>query len=247
MHRQRLTAYKGLVATDDMADALRALEKKASDNGKWRLVLGKPETRPHALSLASAGREVILTFEKAGATPEDALAAAWGTAIPLGFTPKLRYPLVEPGYDVFHFMGPWQGIYNRLIAEGRGHLGWPSVCCAAQVDVGKWTGDKEEARFVQAQLHRMGRNIGPIDGVIGQRTAAAIESLNLPRGSLTLVADHLRTAEPTKKQAATERGHLLIPGREVVVRGSDGVRAWPLPHGAGFEVSGPGTIVADVR
>lgn len=247
MYRQRLKTYKGLIVTADTAEALRSLENRANEQGKWRVKYVPQTAKPDPLSLLPAGREVHLLFEKVGATAQDALNAAWGCAVPLGFSPKLRYPLVEPGSMVFHFFGPWQGLYGLLLAEGRGHLAWPSVCCAAQCDVGEWKGDKEEPRFVQSQLHRIGRNCGPIDGVIGPRTAAAIESLAVPRGTLVQVAEYLRTAEPLKNPTQTGRGHLLIQGYGMVVEGYGGVKAWPVQNGAGIEVSGPGRLVVDVR
>lgn len=247
MYRQRLRTYKGLMVTADTAEALRLLESRANDNGRWRVKYIPLIAKPDILSLAPAGREVQILFEKVGATAEEALNALWGCAVPLGFAPKLRYPLLEAGSTVFHFFGPWQGLYGRLLAEGRGHLAWPSVCCAAQCDVGEWSGDKEEARFVQAQLHRLGRNCGPLDGVIGPRTAAAIESLALPRGTMVQVAEYLRSAEPPKNQAQAGRGHLLIQGCTMVVEGYGGVKAWPVQNGAGIEVSGPGRLVVDVR
>jgi len=247
MYRQRLKNYKGLSLAPDMAEALRLLEAKANEH-KWRVKLLTPSgPTSDPLSLAPAGREVQFVFEKVGASPEDALNAAWGCAVPLGFTPKIRYPLLGEDSSVFHFFGPWQGLYGALLAEGRGHLAWPSVCCAAQVDVGVWQGDREEIRFVQAQLHRLGRNCGAIDGIVGPRTAAAIESLALPRGSLTLVAEHLRTAEPKEAPTQKGRGHLLIPGYQVVVGGYGGVKAWTMQNGAGIEVNGPGRLVVDVR
>lgn len=248
MHRQHIRVYKGFMVTADVAEALRLLEGKASEKG-WKVKYLKPE-RPSGhqpLSLLKAGREVRLEFQKAKSTAQDALNALWGIAVPLGFTPKLRHPLVEPGCKVFHYFGPWQALYGKLLAEGRGHLAYPSVCCAAQVDVGEWEGDKTEARFVQAQLHRIGRNPGPIDGVVGQRTAAAIESLNLARGSLSVVADHLRLATPPVAQHKEQRGHLLIPNRKVVVQGMGGVKTWPMQNGAGLQISGPGRLVVDVR
>lgn len=251
MFRLKLTNYKGMLVTPDTAVALRSLEAQASEKGKWRVKYLKTDTtRPNPLSLAPAGREIRFVFERSGADAQTALNAAWGVAVPLGFTPWLRYPLVTEGCDVFHFFGLWGDVYDRLIAEGRGHLAWPSLCCAAQVDLGVWPGDKEEPRFVQAQLHRMGRNPGPLDGVVGPRTAACIESLGLPRGSFAQVAEFLRTAEPPEKKLDTksaDRGHLLVPGREVGVEAFGGVKAWRTPHGAAFEVGGPGRIVVDVR
>lgn len=249
MFRQRLKTYKGLIVTADVAEALRLLENKANE-GKWRVkFLPQPVVDYNPISLVPAGREVQFLFEKAGSTPQEALNAAWGCAVPLGFTPKLRYPLrEEEGSSIFHFFGPWVGLYGRLLAEGRGHLAWPSVCCAAQCDVGEWEGDKEEARFVQAQLHRLGRNCGPIDGIIGDRTAAAIESLALPRGGLAQAAEHLRVAEPPSQVSSqVSRGHLLIQGHQLVAEGYGGVKVWPMQHGAGIEVTGPGRLVVDVR
>ena len=248
MYRQKLRTYKNLVVTADTAEALRLLENRANDQGRWRVkFLPNSPTTPTDMQLA--GREVRLVFERDGKPdPQDALNAAWGLAIPLGFTPKLRYPLLEDGHETFHYFGPWQSLYGCLLAEGRGHLAWPSVCAAALVDVGAWTGDKEEVRFVQAQLHRVGRNCGPIDGVVGPRTAAAIESLALPRGSLTLVAEHLRMAEPQAPvHQHTGRGHLVLPGFRLVTEGFGGVKAWPMTNGAGIEVTGPGRIVVDIR
>lgn len=247
MHRVRLMTYKGMIVAPDVGAALRALEAEANRGG-WRIRHIKPDQQPYSeLSLLPAGREVWLTFEKDGVDTLGSLYATWGAAVPLGFTPKLRDPLLEEGHMIFRYFGPWQALYGKMLAEGRGHLAWPSVCAAAQGDVGKWEGDKEESRFVQAQLHRMGRNPGPIDGVVGQRTAAAIESLSLPRASLTVVADHLRAVNPPKKTSKVDRGHLHIPKRKLVVESYGGVTAWPMSNGAGFEVSGPGRIVVDVR
>lgn len=249
MYRQKLHSYKGMLVTADVAETLRLLEAKANERGKWRVRYLKP-SRPTGIaseSLLKAGREVQFVFERAGAAAQDAMNAAWGCAVPLGFTPHNRYPWGGPNSAIYYFFGPWQRVNDKLLAEGRGHLAWPSVCCAAQVDVGVWEGDKEEARFVQAQLHRVGRNPGPLDGVIGPRTAHAIESLNLPRASLAVVAEHLRTAEPAQGKNPGKRGHLLVPGREMVVQGYGGVTTWPTQNGAGIQVEGPGRIVVDIR
>ena len=248
MHRIRLMTYKGLIVTPDVAEVLRALEDSANRNGRWRINFIKPPEEPHSpLSLLPAGREIRFKFEKDKVGELDALYATWGCAVPLGFTPKLRDPLIHPDSTMYHYLGPWEGLYGKLLAEGRGHLAWPSVCTAAQVDVGVWEGGKEEPRFVQAQLHRVGRNPGPVDGIIGPRTIAAIGSLSLSRGSLTEIADQLQGMEPVESQDKVSRGHLHLPGCQFVVEGYGGVKAWSMQQGAGFEVSGPGRIVVDVR
>ncbi len=245
MHRISLKTHEGLIVTPDVADAMDLVKIAAAKAG-WQCKFVQPDPKPSALSLVPAGREIWFTFEKDGASAQAALYAAWGCAVPLGFTPKLRDPLLEDGHMIYRYLGPWQALYGKLLAEGRGHLAWPSVCCAAQVDVGKWEGDKVGPRFIQAQLHRMGRNAGPIDGVIGQRSAAAIESLSLPRDSS--LADALKVAEPaTNPQSTVSRGHLHLPGRQLVIEGFGGVKVWSMDNGAGFEVSGPGRVVVDVR
>lgn len=248
MQRIRLVLHHGIYVAPDVAVAMVELEARASKTG-WVVKFFRSDHPTYSpLSLAPAGREVAFEFQKAGSDQQAALYAAWGTAVPLGFTPKLRDPLLEPGYRVYHYLGPWQALYGKMLAEGRGHLAWSSVCCAAQLDAGAWKGDKEETRFVQAQLHRWGRNCGPVDGVVGPRTAGAIESLSLPRGSLTLVAEHLLKNEPPEMpETRSSRGHLYLPGRQLVVQGHAGVKAWSMDSGAGFEVSGPGRIVVDVR
>lgn len=251
MHRTRLMTYKGLIVTPDLAKALGALEA-AANKSKWRVrYIKSAYVYDFPNELMTAGREVRFVFEQAGVQPQESLNAAWGHAVPLGFTPRLRDPRIrlDKDHEVFHYFGPWQPLYGKMLAEGRGHLAWTSVCCAAQVDVGVWQGDKTEARFVQAQLHRLERNCGPIDGIVGRRTAAAIESLALPRGSLAIVAEHLRTAgnPMSEMKPKITRGHIHLPGQDLVISGHGGVRTWPMDNGAGVEVTGPGRIVVDVR
>ena len=250
MYRQKLRTYKGMLVTADVAEALRLLEARASERGKWRVRYHKPTLsfeghRPE--SLRKAGREIQFSFERAGASRQEGIHAAWGCAVPLGFTPHNRYPWGGPDADRFYYFGPWKVVNDHLLAEGRGHLAWPSVCCAAQADIGAWEGGQDIVRFVQAQLHRVGRNPGAVDGVLGPRTALAIESLNLDRGSLPQVAEHLRTAEPMKNLVDTRRGHLMVPGHQLTIQGHGGVKAWPMRNGAGIQIDGPGRLVVDVR
>lgn len=252
MQRTRLNNYRGLILSPDTAQALRTLEQQASDAGKWRVLLTGPEPKAGwagPRSLIPAGREVHFHLTHASSDPQTALDAAWGFAVPLGFTPKTRYPN-DPHDDastVFHFYGSWAPLVSRLLAEGRGHLAWPSLCCAAQVDVGTWAGDKTEERYIQSQLHRLGKNPGPVDGIIGPRTAQAIEALNLGRASRAQVLEHLRTATPPKiSEAARVRGHVVVPGRVVRVEAHGGVKATDTGNGAALTIDGPGRVIVDV-
>jgi len=255
MRRQQLINYRGVLLTADTAAALRLLEEVAVEKGKWALkILGpEPSTNMKAPgSLIPAGREVHVEFRRSDVEdPQDALNALWGCAVPLGFTPRLRHLHLngDPNQArVFHFFGPWQSLYDRLLAEGRGHLAWPSLCCAAQVDTGTWTGDRETERFVQAQLHRIGRNAGPLDGQVGPRTAEAMESLEIERKSLALVAQHLQAAQPPEEAPRNRiRGHVTLPGRPIRAHAFGGVTAQQSGEsGIVLTANGPGRVVIDV-
>tara|TARA_Y100000310_G_scaffold51341_1_gene47331 strand:+ start:1714 stop:2481 length:768 start_codon:yes stop_codon:yes gene_type:complete len=253
MNRLQLINYRGFVVTPDARDALVKLEERANETGKWKLVLLGPTVGTgvgNARSLAPAGREIHLTFRRSDRTQQDALNALWACAVPLGFTPSDRWPRESDTSHVFYFLGPWQSLNDRLLAEGRGHLAWPSVCAAAQVDVGAWKGDKGEERFVQAQLHRLGRNVGPVDGVVGPRTTAGVETLGMKQPSLGLVKEHVRTAKPaeTVDQPTVGRGHLSLPGHKVRVQAFGAVKAQQNGESAAFLVAdGQGRVVIEVE
>lgn len=245
-------SYKGCLLTPDTVAALSALEKAATAK-KWRLrILGPSPSAPDgdAVSLIPAGREVWFDLKRSDVGDlQTALNAAWGFAVPLGFTPLNRHPLSTGMEDdnIFHFFGPWQAVYDRLLAEGRGELAWPSVCAAAQVDVGAWKGDKADERFVQAQLHRIGRNPGPVDGVIGPRTASALETLGLDRPSLAQTLLYLKGAHPSpvpKEQQSI--GHLYVPHRKMVVSATGAIRVQQAGNTAVLHVTGAGRLIVDI-
>ena len=258
MFRQRLTKFKGLDLTHDTADALKALEERAWELGKWRVKFHAQDTAgfdtmPSEIrntSMLIAGREVhmVLEHESANPTPQRSLEALWGFSVPLGFTPYLRYPVEdEEGSGVFHFFGPWETLKDRLLAEGRGHLAWPSVCAAAQTDVGTWKGDQEIPRFIQGQLHRLGRNVGPIDGSIGSRTRAAIETLGIQKPSIARVAEYVKQTNPPPHPDQTHgKGHLVLPGKTLNIVSYGKVSAVRTTHGATFDVHGSGRLVVDI-
>jgi hypothetical protein len=248
LSRERLVGYKGMLLTPDTASALALLEEWANEVGRTlRLHTPQLGSGHDPLSLLQAGREVHITLH-GGQDEGENLYTLWGGAVPRGWTPRLRDPVLEEGHSVFRFFGPWQAVYDRMLAEGRGHLAFSSMCCAAQVDVGRWGGADTEARFIQAGLHRLGRNPGPVDGVIGPRTLAALEALLPDRPTRPMILEYLRTAQPDPSpQRGGNRGHLLIPGHEIVIASFGGVQAWRVQHGAAIQIQGPGRLVVDVR
>jgi len=250
MQRETLINFRGLLLTQDTAHLVQSLEANAGATG-WQLELLGPKAGSadgEILSLAPAGRELHLTLtRKEEHDPQSALNALWGYAVPLGVTPWDRYPIVGDINYIYHFLGPWQPLYDRLLAEGRGHLAWPSVCCAAQCDVGQWKGDKPDERFAQAQLHRVGRNCGPIDGIIGPRTAESIRSLGLERSSFAQVLAHLKEREtPLPSRQDRRVGHITVPGRQVAVTPTEGIKVTRTMHGASLVVDQPGRVIVDI-
>lgn len=248
MRREKLRNYKGVVLTPDTAAAVEKLIS-AAERKEWAVsVLGPQGTSDWAPnSLSHAGREVHLRIKHPKADAKSCLDALWGFAVPLGFTPWLRYP--EPGNKdtVFHFLGPWQPLFDSLLAEGRGHVAWGALCAAAQCDVGTWKGDKTEGRFLQAQLHRLGFSCGVVDGVVGERTMKAATAAGLgPLSSQQMIAK-LKEMEPAK-MAPTGRqgGHLALMNRDLVIHTTGGVKAIQTPTGAIIIVDGPGQLIADV-
>lgn len=251
MHRSTLISYQGVLLTPDTAHAVKALTIQAAAN-QWTVqvvgpVAGSQSGNP--LSLVSAGREVHLRLERAGvADPQQILNATWGYAVPGGFTPWLRYPIAGQTEEaIFHYFGPWKYVYDRLIAEGRGHLAWPSVCAAAQCDVGAWAGDRVQERFLQAQLHRLGQNCGPVDGVLGSRTTESLEALGLVRLGLPQLLEYVSKANPAAPSAQSrQQGHVAMPGRQMTVNAFGGIKVVQTAHGATLTVDGPGRVVLDI-
>lgn len=269
MKRTDLVAFRRTMVTPDVAEALRQLEVRAAGQGGVRLVIqgptqdkftwagvrsdmGPTEYPPH-LSMMPTGREVYLraqlTDPHAGSPAERRQAEVetlWGLAVPCGFTPWLRYPIAGRGDEVFHFLGPWQPLYDSLLGEGRGEVAWPSLCIAAQGDVGRWGGGRDVERFVQAQLHRLGVPCGAVDGVVGSRTSEGLRGMGLSGVNFTEVAARLAGMEPpTPKKTEHRRGFISADGPITAVS-SGRVALIKNPQGYAIAIEGPGRVILEV-
>lgn len=271
LQRQKLIQYRQAALTTDTIEALRRLEVATAkldnaelefsgpprDQMSWDgLGIGcGPTEMPPRDSMRIAGREVYLTFRfKTDPFVDEAtrrrreIAMLWGLVVPLGFTPWDRHPVVTLTSNVFHYLGPWHLVYDHLIGEGRGEAAWPSVCTAAQLDVGTWGGDKLTERFVQAQLHRIGLNPGPIDGQLRERTESTIRAAGLSGIELKDAAKQLgerKTPKPTLDQRSI--GHVILPNKKFVIAAYGGVKSTRTPNGAALTVDGPGRVVIDIE
>jgi hypothetical protein len=173
----------------------------------------------------------------------------WAIAVPLGLVPFTRYPLPGPHDTVFHFFGEWSLLMDHLLGAGRGEAGWPSFCCAAQIDVGKWEGGRVTERLVQAHLHRIGFNVGNVDGIVGNKTQGALRAANLHSLPLADVAKQIVEKAPhVPKMLDREiQGRIEMPDVDFSIHPYGQVRAHRTVRGADLQIAGPGRIVLDVR
>jgi len=273
MPRTTLTHQRGTVIAPDVAERLRLLEVRTQDawKGKVRIrYTGVPDAAATwdgvrsdpgptgialpELSMRPTGREVYLRAVVSESDDFGARAAGiealWSVAVPLGFVPWNRHPVPGPCDDVFHVPGPWAGLVEAHWAFGEGERAWASLCCASQLDVGRWGGDKVPERTLQAHLHRVGHPCGPVDGVVGERVLAAVRRTplaGLPVAQAASAAEALPDPTPARSNVTGRRtGAVDVPGDDVTATGHGGVRVAKTPRGYALEVDGPGRVVVDV-
>lgn len=260
-----LVSYRSSVVTPDTAEALRLLEKAASQNGGLRIKYqGVPRelsswsgvsTEPGPTGLTSyhsmrpTGREVYLSveLEDPAAPTEQKLAVLWSLAVPLGFMPWCRYPVpTKDGLDtVFHFLGPWTVVGDYLHGEGRGELAWPSMCAAAQCEVGTWQGPMRTERALQTHLHRLGIPCGPIDGALGEKTLASLRALSLGGLPAEKALEALERMNPPPDNSKEERrvGYLTMKGTSIEAFSSGAVQAIRTRNGYSIVTEGAGRLI----
>jgi hypothetical protein len=268
--RYQLIQHKNGVYTPDTVDALRKLEQRVAKLSTSLTIQGRPQPTmawgqvredpgplglPPEWSAVSTGREIYLRLkmdkdEGSEATRrERELAMLWGLVVPLGFTPYTRYPLPGPHDEVFHFFGEWTTMMDQLLGAGRGEAAWPGFCCAAQLDVGKWEGGRGTERLVQCHLHRIGYNVGAIDGIVGNKTQGALRAAGMHSLEMTEVAKQIVKMAPHVPEILEKdvQGRLEMPGVDWSIHPYGQVRTTRTVRGADFHISGPGRVVIDVR
>lgn len=260
-------AYRSTQVTPDTAEALRLLERAGHDLGGVRIHFSGPKPDlfswegvetdpgptglPAPLSFRPTGREVYLRIEvldktKPEANPMGELGILWSLAVPLGFVPWSRYPVPGAHDQVFHYLGPWASLGDFLSGEGRGEEAWPSMCAAAQSVVGTWAGPKPSEIAVQAHLHRLGIHCGPVDGMIGDRTLAALRALGMSGVPLVEALDHLRTFEsqtPVSRKKDRQAAHFTTDGPLPEAFTSGQVRTIKTRTGYAVAADGPGRLI----
>ena len=268
--RTHLVQHKSGVFTPDTVEALRKLERRIAKlnarlhvGGRSALKMSWEDVRadpgptglPPEWSAVPTGREVYLSVEiineaePSASRREREIAMLWAMAVPLGLVPYTRYPLPGPHDEVFHCFGEWGLLMDNLLGAGRGEAGWPAFCCAAQLDADKWEGPRPTERLVQAHLHRIGFNVGAVDGILGNKTQGGLRAASLHSLPLTQAAERL-VAEPPhvpKLLDRTVQGRIEMPDVDFSIHPYGQVRATRTVRGADLQISGPGRVVLDVR
>lgn len=128
-------------------------------------------------SMHNAGRAIDIWVDKLkehfGA---EYLDAFWPIAAKHGFTPVIIKP-EEGKSESWHFdhWGPWLPTKDRL--------GYEQAALAAALVVGNAGEWQTDERVIQAHLHRLGVDVGEIDGAIGTRTIEGIQRfMDVPDG-----------------------------------------------------------------
>lgn len=262
-----LVGYRSSLVTPDTAEALRSLERAGHDLGgvrihyagtepglcSWEGVKKQagPTGLPAPLSFRPTGREVYLSLEVLDKDLPEAstlgtLGILWSLAVPLGFVPWSRYPVPGVHDTVFHYLGPWASIGDFLSGEGRGEEAWPSMVAAAQAEVGKWEGPKLTEIQVQMHLHRLGIHCGPVDGMIGDRTLAALKALGMGGVPLTQALPLLEGFKPQtapRKDGERRVAHFSTDGPLPEAFTSGRVHTVKTRTGYAVAADGPGRLI----
>ena len=177
-----------------ISDCLRSVDKQAQTRKKYErwLAAGKPtgaafnSKTMKAAFVARPGRSFhcggrAIDVDHMAAAPEEVprslkLDWLWEQAIPLGWRPVIR-AAKEGAKEAWHFdyMGEWSDTYDRIGYEQT------AICTVLDLGIGKGVFSRPWERWVQAQLHRLGQDVGDVDGYLGKRSLAGLAALNLDK------------------------------------------------------------------
>lgn len=239
-----LVRYQKTYVNPSCVDQLNALDRKGKELGwkQFSVVASTNQEKFNPLSPKASGREFIFTTDSG-------VESLWSAAIPLGFIPWNRYPIEEEGSYKFHYYGNWKMLIDFLHSEGRGEWAWGSFCCAALLETGKWEGSKPIERGIQANLHRLGKHCGPIDGIIGQRTLGAMKTLGISEMEPEKALEKLESffyEEPEIGKEPTG-GFIYLGGRKSEVFSSGDVHVISSNNGYTISIEGKGKILIELE
>ena len=132
-------------------------------------------------SFHCTGRSVDLDHMNAApaSVPRDQkLDWLWERAKPLGWRPIIK-TANEGQSEAWHFdwMGEWLPVFERI------GYNEAAMCGVLDLGLGADCFARAEERWVQAQLHRAGADVGTVDGYLGAKTKAGLATFDLTLGS----------------------------------------------------------------
>jgi hypothetical protein len=177
-----------------ITDCFRSVEFQAKTRKKYEnwLAAGKPSASDPAYDSKTMKRAYVSrpgrSFHNSGravdiahmlAAPEDVpkdqkLDWLWEVAKPIGWSPIIK-DAREGQSEAWHFdfRGPWQSTFDRLgYAQG-------AMCAVLDLGLGEGIYERAWERWVQAQIHRCGNDIGDVDGYWGKLTKGGAEALGV--------------------------------------------------------------------
>lgn len=253
--RTALTRYGALSVSTDTAYALHILEQKAREKNIILDILDASDSvlKNHAQNFYASGRELLIRYSSKNSlnlTVYEKICTVWSLAYPLGFLPYYRHPLPGEGSDLFHFFGTWQPIMERLYSEGSGEYAWSSMWYASMTDIGKIAHDGYLMFLIQGQLHRLGINCGPVNGVLTDRTKKSLQSLGLYGVTYENIAIELCSRDPSTNKIQNNKGYLYLStasiDREIDINQTGDVGVVNDPNGIKFNIgTGSGRITVD--
>lgn len=177
-----------------VSDCLRSVAEQAKARQKYDnwVKAGKPKSSSDDFDKATmkaaftsrpgrsfhcGGRAVDLDHMNAApaSVPRDQkLDWLWERAKPLGWRPVIK-KADEGKREAWHFdfMGEWAETYGRIGYEQT------AICATLDLGIGKGIFTRPWERWVQAQLHRRGFDVGDVDGYHGPATRKGLKSAKL--------------------------------------------------------------------
>jgi len=189
-----LAAHKVVTAAGGdfrVTDLYRSPAVQSSARKKYEAWLraGKPSTRSPewdgktmknafvakpGFSFHNAARSVDIDIGSLNfpVSPDKQLDTLWDAITPLGWRPVIRRP-VEGARESWHFdfFGEWDSVFDLL--------GYKQTAMCACLDIGASSYDRWAWRFIQAQLHRAGHDVGDVDGYPGPRTFSGLNAAGI--------------------------------------------------------------------
>jgi hypothetical protein len=235
-----LLPRKMAVCTPDTRDAISRLQKSVQQRGgelylsdlyrshdmqlqshlDWQAKRKVAFSPPPGGSLHEAGRSIDLDLDAL----KMPLADFWPLAKAEGFSPIIATPSSQLS-EAWHFdhRGSHHLVYEHYVA-GRGRNLKPYAAMAASailstgVIVDRFADNQREAT-IQCGLVRLGFDIGSIDGELGAKSFAALDSAGLHKSdldaTLTAVEDALQAAFPPEFEETAGPDDFVAPSHVI--------------------------------